>query len=47
MIEALSDGAVKMGLPRAIASQFSAQTVFGTAKMLLQVGRHLAGTTQG
>lgn len=28
MIEALSDGAVKMGLPQAMALQFSAQTVF-------------------
>lgn len=42
MIEALSDGAVKMGLPRSMALQFSAQTVFGAAKMVLQTKRHPA-----
>jgi pyrroline-5-carboxylate reductase len=42
MIEALSDGAVKMGLPRTMAQQYSAQTVLGAAKMVLQTGRHPA-----
>lgn len=40
MIEALADGGVKMGLPRATALQLAAQTVLGTAKMILQTGQH-------
>ena len=42
MIEALADGGVKMGLPRAVAQQLAAQTVLGTAKLLLQTGQHPA-----
>ncbi|ELR99968.1 pyrroline-5-carboxylate reductase [Gloeocapsa sp. PCC 73106] len=34
MIEALSDGGVAVGLPRAIASQLALQTVLGTAQLL-------------
>lgn len=42
MIEALADGGVRMGLPRDLASMLAAQTVFGSAKMLLETGMHPA-----
>jgi pyrroline-5-carboxylate reductase len=40
MIEALSDGGVKMGLPRDIALTLAAQTLLGAAKMCLESGKH-------
>lgn len=40
MIEALSDGAVKMGLHREMATKFAAQTVLGAAKMVLTADKH-------
>jgi pyrroline-5-carboxylate reductase len=40
MIEALSDGGVRMGLPRDLATQLAAQTVLGSAKLLLETGQH-------
>lgn len=40
VIEALSDGGVKMGLPRDISTKLAAQTVFGSAKMVLETGMH-------
>jgi pyrroline-5-carboxylate reductase len=40
IIEALSDGGVRMGLPRDIATALAAQTVLGTAKMVLDAGLH-------
>ncbi|XP_054446540.1 pyrroline-5-carboxylate reductase 3 [Pteronotus mesoamericanus] len=40
--EALADGAVKMGMPSCLAHRIAAQTLLGTAKMLLQKGQHPA-----
>jgi pyrroline-5-carboxylate reductase len=42
MVEALSDGGVAAGLPRAIASKLALQTVLGTAELLKQTGMHPA-----
>jgi len=39
-IEALSDGAVRAGLPRDKALRYAAQTVLGSAAMAAQTGRH-------
>ena len=40
MIEAMADGGVRAGLPRDIAQQLAAQTVLGSAKMVLETGKH-------
>ena len=40
VIEALSDGGVRAGLPRDIATGLAAQTVAGAAAMVLQTGKH-------
>ena len=39
-IEAMADAAVADGMPRAQAYHFAAQTVLGSAKMVLETGRH-------
>jgi pyrroline-5-carboxylate reductase len=40
IIEALADGGVKVGLHRDTALLLAAQTVFGSAKLLLETGEH-------
>lgn len=40
MIEAMADAAVADGMPRAQAYEFAAQAVLGSAKMVLETGKH-------
>jgi len=42
LIEALTDGGVAAGLPRAIAQKLAVQTVKGTAQLLQETGMHPA-----
>ncbi len=39
-IEAMADAAVEMGMPRKQAYDFAAQAVLGSAKLLLETGKH-------
>jgi pyrroline-5-carboxylate reductase len=41
-VEAMADGAVCAGMPRPMALELAAQTMAGTAKMLLSTGEHPA-----
>jgi pyrroline-5-carboxylate reductase len=42
MLEALADGGVMMGLPRAVALEIAAQVLQGSARMVLDTGFHPA-----
>ena len=41
-VEALADGGVMMGLPREVALELAVQTVFGSALMIRETGKHPA-----
>ncbi len=40
LIEAMADAAVLDGMPRSMAYHFASQTVLGSAKMVLETGKH-------
>ena len=42
IIESLAEGGVKMGLPRELSTELSAQTLLGAAAMVLHTGEHPA-----
>jgi pyrroline-5-carboxylate reductase len=47
VIEAMSDGGVRAGLPRNVSTRLAAQTVLGAAKMVLDTGEHPAALKDG
>ena len=42
IIESLAEGGVKLGLPRELSTELSAQTLLGASSMVLQTGEHPA-----
>ena len=42
IIEALAEGGVKLGLPRELSTELTAQTLLGASSMVLQTGEHPA-----
>lgn len=42
MIEALAQGAIRLGLPAQLATAFAAKTVEGAARMVMETGQHPA-----
>jgi pyrroline-5-carboxylate reductase len=42
IIESLTEGGVRMGLPRELSQRLTAQTLLGAAKMVLKTGMHPA-----
>ncbi len=42
IIDALADAGVRIGLPRKLAIEAAAQTLYGAAKMVLETGKHPA-----
>jgi len=42
VLESLTEGGVKVGLPRHVATELAAQTALGAARMVLETGEHPA-----